>query len=85
MIPETATERLHRLLFLGVQRLRGRPIGAYIRRLREWERLDPEAFHRLRAARLAQTLAYARSRVPFYRSGPWRHALAQGDARDLQS
>jgi len=63
---------------MAVQRLRGRPVGAYIRRLQEWERLDAPAFERLRAERLARTLEYARSRVPLYRSGPWRAALGHG-------
>ncbi|MBA3521238.1 MAG: phenylacetate--CoA ligase family protein [Gemmatimonadales bacterium] len=85
MTPETANERFHRLLFLGLQRLRGRPIGAYIRQLQEWERLEPAAFHRLRAERLAGTLEYTSSRVPFYRSGPGRVAWRGGNAGDLQS
>ena len=83
--PESDRERFHRLLLLGVQRLRGRPVGAYIRQLQEWERLEPKAFQRLRADRLAQTLDYASSRVPLYRSGRWREALRRGDARDLRS
>lgn len=78
MTPETANERFHRRLLMAVQRLRGRPVGAYIRQLREWERLEPRAFQRLRAERLARTLDYARSRVPLYRSGPWREALGGG-------
>jgi hypothetical protein len=53
--PETAGERFHRLLLLGVQRLRGRPVGSYIRKFQEWECLEPKAFDRLRAERLAQT------------------------------
>jgi hypothetical protein len=83
--PESARERFHRLLLLGVQRLRGRAVGAYIRQLQEWERLEPKAFQRLRADRLAQTLDYASSRVPLYRSGRWREALRRGDVRDLRS
>jgi phenylacetate-CoA ligase len=81
---ETANERFHRLLFFAVQRLRGRPIGQYIRKLQEWERLEPEAFQRLRHERLTRTLEYARSRVPHYRSGAWRQAL-QRDPLDLRS
>ncbi|MBA3556770.1 MAG: hypothetical protein H0W29_18725, partial [Gemmatimonadales bacterium] len=85
MTPETANERFHRLLFLGLQRMRGRPIGAYIRKLQEWERLEPEAFNRLRAERLAETLEYTSSRVPFYSSGPGREALRRGNVHDLRS
>lgn len=81
---ETANERFHRLLFFAVQRLRGRPLGRYIRRLQEWERLEPDAFQRLREERLAQTLEYARGRVPHYRSGAWRQAL-QRESRSLRS
>lgn len=83
--PESARERFHRLLLLGVQRLRGRRVGEYIRQLQEWERLDPNAFQRLRDERLAQTLDYASSRVPLYRSDRWRDALRRGDGLDLRS
>ena len=41
MTPETANERFHRRLLMAVQRLRGRPVGAYIRQLQQWERLEP--------------------------------------------
>ncbi len=60
-------------------------MGAYIRQLQEWERLDPGAFQLLRAERLAQTLDYARTRVPMYRSGAWNAAFQRGDARELRS
>jgi len=83
--PETSKERFHRMLLLGVQRLRGRPVGAYIRKLQEWESLEPKAFQRLRADRLADTLAYAKRSVPLYRSGPWSEAIGGGDAEALQS
>lgn len=73
------------MLYLAVQRLRGRPLGAYIRQLCEWERLDQASFQRLRAGRLAQTLEYARNWVPLYRSAPWRDAFARADPADLQS
>lgn len=83
--PETANERFHRRLLLGVQRVRGRPVGAYIRKLQEWERLEPRAFQRLRAERLARTLDYARSRVPLYQSGAWHEALRRATPGDLRS
>ncbi|MBA3658130.1 MAG: phenylacetate--CoA ligase family protein [Gemmatimonadales bacterium] len=82
---ETAPERLHRLLFLGAQRMRGRPIGRYLRQLQAWERLAPEAFQRLCAERMVRTLEYASSRVPLYGSGQWREAFQRADVRDLQS
>lgn len=80
--PESVSERFHRHLYLAVQQMRGRPLATYIRRLQEWERLEPAAFQRLRAERLAQTLSYARDRVPLYRSEPWSRALA-GNSREL--
>jgi phenylacetate-CoA ligase len=82
---ETGRERFHRQLYLAVQRLRGRPLGACIRQLLKWERLDREAFQRLRAQRLALTLNYARSTVPLYRLPPWRDALRGANASDLRS
>lgn len=85
MTPESSNERLHRLLLMAVQRLRGRPVGAYIRQLQKWERLEPKAFLRLRAERLAQTLEFAKNHVPLYRSGPWRNAPVRGGANALQS
>lgn len=83
--PQSASEHFHRLLLLGVQRLRGRPVGAYIRKLQEWERLEPQEFERLRAQRLIQTLEYASTRVPLYRSGAWHEALRRANAGVLQS
>ncbi len=85
MTSESNSELLHRLLLLGIQQLRGRPVQPYIRKLQEWERLEPRAFLRLRADRLALTLDYAISRVPLYRSGAWHEALRHSDPRDLRS
>jgi len=85
LMPESANERFHRMIFVAVQRLRGRPVGAYIRKLQAWERLEPKAFQRLRAERLARTLEYARARLPLYRSGLWRDASGRGTAEALQS
>jgi len=84
-MPESANERFHRMIFVAVQRLRGRPVGAYIRKLQAWERPEPKAFQRLRAERLARTLEYAGARVPLYRSGLWRDASGRGTAEALQS
>ncbi|MGH7510477.1 MAG: phenylacetate--CoA ligase family protein [Gemmatimonadales bacterium] len=74
-------ERFHRLLFLGISRLRGRPLGACLRQLHQWERLDARAFHDLRVGQLARTLEHAKRSVPFYRSAEWQHA----DPRSLRS
>lgn len=65
-------------LFLGLQQLRRRPLGRYLRELRAWERLTPAEFDRRHEERLRAALAYARERVPLYRSEPWRIALQAG-------
>jgi phenylacetate-CoA ligase len=80
--PESVSEQFYRHLYLSLQRLRGRPIGSYLRQLQEWERLEPAAFQRLRAERLAQTLSYARERVPLYRS---HQELRQGNGLELSA
>src|ERR1043165_8989917 len=49
---ETLAEAVHRRLYLGLQRLRGRPVGAFIKRLQEWEKLDRAAFNQLASTRL---------------------------------
>lgn len=85
MRPESVSERFHRHLYLAVQRMRGRPVDSYVRRLQDWERLEPAAFQRLRAERLARALSYARDRVPLYRSGLWRQALRHGDGQPLSA
>jgi phenylacetate-coenzyme A ligase PaaK-like adenylate-forming protein len=85
LTPESGSERFHRLLYLGLQRLRRRPLGAYIRKLQEWDRLDPVAFGRLRAERMVRTLDYARERVPLYRSELWRQAFQFGNSHELSA
>jgi phenylacetate-CoA ligase len=85
MKSESVNEQFHRLLLTGVQRLRGRPLASYIRTLREWEQLDRPAFDRLRADRLASTLAYAKKRVPLYSSSRWAHASGDDGAAGLLS
>lgn len=72
----TAGERFHGSSYLGLQRLRGRPVGRYIRTLQQWERLDRERFNTLCAERRAAMLAYARAQVPLYRGGEWEQALS---------
>lgn len=74
-------EFLHRNAYLGLQWLRGRPVGPFICRLQQWERLDRDSFERLRRSLLAETLEYARANVPLYSTGEWRKA----DPRDLNT
>jgi phenylacetate-CoA ligase len=82
---ETVAEGLHRRLYVGLQRLRGRPVGSYIRRLQEWERLDSAAFNHLAGTRLQDTLRYAQSRVPLYATGAWQAALSRSDPQNIQN
>lgn len=77
-------QRLHRALYLGIQRLRGRPIGPYIKVLQRWESLDRREFERLMQQRLNQALLYAHENVPLYATSPWRDALAH-DATKLSA
>ncbi len=77
--------RLHGQLYLVLQLLRGRPVGPFIKRLQQWERLERAALERLAEARLRRTLRYARARVPLYRSGVWESALARSDPEDVRS
>jgi phenylacetate-CoA ligase len=79
------SELLHRQAYLGLQRLRGRPVGPYIRQLQSWERLDRQAFGELTRARLAEALRYALERVPLYSSGAWSTAVSRADPDDLAS
>jgi phenylacetate-CoA ligase len=74
------TEPLHGRLYLGLQALRGRPLGRLIRRLQEWERLEQAGFDDLHKRRLAAVLAHARARVPLYRTGVWQAVLSGSDA-----
>ena len=85
MTSESVNERFHRMLLTGVQRLRGRPLGAHIRTLQQWERLDPPAFRQLRAERLANILAYAKKRVPLYSSSAWSQASGRNGAEGLET
>lgn len=56
--------------------MRGRPLGRFVRRLQEWERLEPAHFDLLHERRLQEVLGYARGRVPLYRTGEWQAALS---------
>lgn len=77
--------RLHGGLYLVLQLLRGRPVGPFIKRLQEWERLDRAELERLGRARLRRALRYARARVPLYRSGVWESALARSDPEEVRN
>jgi phenylacetate-CoA ligase len=82
---ETLAERVHRGLYVGLQGLRGRPVGSYITRLQQWEKLDRTAFNRLADTRLREILSYAKERVPFYSSGTWEQALSRSDPKDIRN
>ena len=82
---ENMNERLHRMLYGAIQRGRGRPLTKYVRRLAEWERLNPADFAALRRKRLAETLAWAKARVPLYNSGAWTLARHERGFDDLRS
>src|SRR5690606_29549634 len=73
--------RLHRSMYFGVQRMRGRPIGKLMHRLAELDRLDSARYSALSRARLEEMLTFAAARVPLYRSAPWRDVA--GGADDL--
>lgn len=69
-------QRFHEALYLGLQAARGRPVGACIGKLREWEQLDRASFRRLTDQRLREALTRAAAEVPLYATGDWRAALA---------
>lgn len=73
--------QFHEGLYLALQALRGRPVGACIRRLQAWERLDAAEFHHLSEQRLQSALRRAFAEVPLYRSRDWRAALAPDPER----
>jgi len=67
-------------MYLGLQRLRGRPVGAFIDRLRKWERLERDEFQQVINGLLVQSLIYAHQNVPLYSTGPWRERFVQAEA-----
>jgi phenylacetate-CoA ligase len=81
-VPEAAfpnrilADPIHGRLYLALQGLRGRPLGRLVRRLQEWERLEPADFDLLHERRLQEMLAYARAGTPLYRTGRWQTALS---------
>ncbi|HEX2139146.1 MAG TPA: hypothetical protein VHG33_05485 [Woeseiaceae bacterium] len=64
---------------------RGRPVGAFVGKLREWEQLDRSTFRRLGDQRLREALRRAASEVPLYGTGDWRAALAHGGSDDIRT
>src|SRR5690606_25929884 len=80
-----AGPQLHEGLYLGLQALRGRPVGACIRRLRSWEALDRADFQRLCNERLTAALERASAGVPLYAESPWRERLARGAHRRIEA
>lgn len=62
---------LHREMYLGLQIVRGRPVGRYMRRLAGWDRLPADSFREIVERRLTDMLRCARSEVPLYATGPW--------------
>lgn len=80
-----AGPQLHEAMYLGLQALRGRPVGACIRRLRSWESLDRADFQRLCDARLTAALERASATVPWYGESPWRERLARGAHRRIEA
>jgi phenylacetate-CoA ligase len=67
-------QRFHEALYLGLQAARGRPVGACMRQLREWERLDRSSFRKLTQERLRDALRRAAAQVPLYGTSEWREA-----------
>lgn len=67
-------------VYAALQRLRGHPVGRFVRQLQAWEKLPLPEFDRLNAERLRRMLAHARAHVPLYRTGRWATALAGTDA-----
>jgi phenylacetate-CoA ligase len=74
----------HRSVYLGLQRLRGRPVGAAMQRLVQWDALDAETYAKLCRERLSAMLEYAREHVPLYRSEEWQNALQGRAAGELR-
>jgi len=68
-------------MYLGAQRMRGRPIGKLMRQLAEWDRLDAGSYASLSRSRLVEMLRFAADRVPLYRTAPWREI--EGDPAHL--
>lgn len=73
---------IHRSMYLGVQRLRGRPVGKLMRRLASWDALDAPSYAKLSTQRLESILEYASAHVPLYRSEAWQSRIGS-NPRDL--
>jgi phenylacetate-CoA ligase len=66
---------IHRGLYVGIQRLRRRPVDRYIRELSEWDTLDAAALENMKRTKLLDMLSFAYEHVPFYSTGPWKKAV----------
>jgi phenylacetate-CoA ligase len=82
---EGLEQNLHGSLYRTLQSLRGRPVGAFMRRLEAWERLDRKSYQDLADKHLREALAYAHKRVPIYATGRWAEALSGRDPLDIRS
>ncbi|MFO7287553.1 MAG: hypothetical protein C0P79_011915 [Gammaproteobacteria bacterium] len=72
----------HRAMYLGIQRLRGRPVGRWMQHLVSWDALDEARYAALARQRLETVLELASAGVPLYRSCAWRKHIAS-DPRDI--
>jgi phenylacetate-CoA ligase len=68
-------QRLHHGLYVGIQRLRRRPVDRYIRELSEWDALGAATLENMKRAKLRDMLGYAYARVPLYATGAWKKAI----------
>jgi phenylacetate-CoA ligase len=85
MIMRELERRIHGMAYLGLQGLRGRPVGAFISRLQAWEALDRPTFQQVCRERLEQSLAYAHRTVPLYSSARWRQALSHARTTEVHA
>jgi phenylacetate-CoA ligase len=80
---EWLDQQIRSSLYLAVQRLRGRPVGHYLKLLRAWEQYDRVAYQSLVRQRLERSLEYASRHVPLYAREPWSSCFAKGNPLDL--
>jgi phenylacetate-CoA ligase len=78
-------QQLHSSLYLAIQRLRGRPVGEFLKLLSSWEQYDRAAYQGLVQQRLQESLSYARQHVPLYETEPWKNHLERNNPLDLSS
>lgn len=75
----------HRNLYLGLQVLRGRPVGAFMRRMQDLERLDPKSYYSAIQKQLKYSLEYARQYVPLYSGQEWAKVLSSKNYTEIKS